>query len=334
MNILVTGSAGFIGTHLCLRLLKDGHNVVGIDSLCKNESYQLKLDRLDLIGISKNCIKSIPVKSIKFSNFIFIKVDIVNKNKINKVFSIYKFDKVCHLAAQAGVRYSILNPTIYVKSNLVGFLNIIEAVRHFNIDHLVYASSSSVYGNSTQTSFSVDDKTDFPISLYAATKKSNEVIAFSYSHLFGFATTGLRFFTVYGPWGRPDMAYYLFANSIIKDKIIDVFNHGNLKRDFTYIDDIVEGITRVLYKNVKKRQKYKIYNLGNCNPVELGKFINILEKCLKKKANINYLPMQLGDVYQTSADMNEFVNDFSFKPKVSIEKGLKKFSIWFNNYKQ
>jgi UDP-glucuronate 4-epimerase len=278
-----------------------------------------------------------------YPNYTFIRINLEDKEQLNRIFEAEKFDVVCNLAAQAGVRYSIENPLAYIASNIVGFANILEACRHNNIQHLVYASSSSVYGNSHKMPLSVTDPVDNPISLYAATKKSNELMAHTYSHLYKFRTTGLRFFTVYGPWGRPDMAPILFANAITKNEIIKVFNNGNLERDFTYIDDIVEGIIRVIdfkksgdqltdITNQQQSSNYKIYNIGKGDPVKLMDFIETLETALNKKAEKEFLPMQPGDVLKTFADVETLKNDFGYEPKVSLKKGITEFAKWFRNY--
>jgi len=319
MLILVTGVAGFIASQISLSLLKDGHEVIGIDNL--NEYYvrKLKLDRLELLK--------------KFGNFSFVHGDIADPKAYEHIPKKNKIDTIIHLAAQAGVRYSISNPLAYGHSNLDGHLQILEFAR--NLDQnplLIYASSSSVYGNSTIAPFQESANVNKPVSLYAATKIANEMMSYSYAHLYGLRQIGLRFFTVYGPWGRPDMAYWGFSEDILEDRPIKVFNHGNLRRDFTYIDDIVEGIKRIVLmpaKFAKNDVPHKIYNIGNNNPVELLDFIKALENALGKKATIEFLPMQDGDVYETSADISALQNDYGFAPSTKLEVGLQKFADWF-----
>lgn len=329
MKVLVTGVAGFIGFHLSIALIDRGNEVVGVDNLNNYYDPQLKQDRLDVIT------QHAPAKA-----FTFLKADIADRSAMELLFTQHDFDVVINLAAQAGVRYSIENPNAYVDSNLVGFVNILEGCRHSSIKHLVYASSSSVYGMNTKQPFSVDDRVDYPVSLYAATKKSNELLAHAYSHLFNIPTTGLRFFTVYGPFGRPDMAYYKFTKAILAGKPIDVYNNGQMKRDFTYIDDIVEGILRVIPKTPKSNIELnsmssppcKIYNIGNDNPVELGAFISAIEAACGKSAVKNYLPMQAGDVPTTHADIDDLVALIGFSPETSIEDGIKNFVEWYETY--
>ena len=329
MKILVTGVAGFIGFHLASRLLKEGNNVVGIDSL--NDYYDPKLKKLRLEKLKEDS---------SLDNFIFEKIDIAERETIDNFFKNNKFDAIVHLAAQAGVRYSLENPNAYIDSNIVGFTNILEGCRSTNIGHFIFASSSSVYGMNIKQPFSTDDKTDFPVSLYAATKKSNELIAHTYSHLYDIPTTGLRFFTVYGPYGRPDMAYFKFTKAILEQEVIDVYNNGDMKRDFTYIDDIVEGICMAITKIPSKQEnvlsssspKYKIYNLGNNNPVTLKEFIESIEKACEKKALQNLLPIQAGDVPITYADIDKSIQDLEFKPTTNIEEGIKKFVDWYKKY--
>ncbi len=332
MKILVTGAAGFIGAALTLRLLKRGDEVIGIDNLNDYYDTNLKLARLETI--------------LHYANFKFIKIDISDKTKIEALFENEKFDNVMHLAAQAGVRYSISNPHAYIDSNIVGFLNILEGCRNNKIKHFVYASSSSVYGANTKMPFSVHDNVDHPVSLYAASKKTNELMAHTYSHLYGLATTGLRFFTVYGPWGRPDMSLFKFTQNILEGKPIDVFNYGNHRRDFTYIDDIVEGVMRVIDNPAQKNNHwdgncpdpgtslapYRIYNIGNNNPVSLLNFIETLEKCLGKEAKKTLLPMQQGDVPDTYADVSDFISDFDYKPDTILEIGVRNFVEWYKNF--
>lgn len=326
LKILVTGSAGFIGFHVTQKFLEIGANVIGIDNLNSYYDVNLKKDRL---------------KQIKSENFTFIEIDFSHKDQLLKIFKNYgKFDRVIHLGAQAGVRHSITNPFDYVNSNLVGFVNILEACRNFEIEHLIYASSSSVYGMNKTIPFSEKDFVDHPVSLYAATKKSNELIAHSYSHLYGLPTTGLRFFTVYGPWGRPDMAYFLFAEAIIKGENIDIFNNGEMERDFTYIDDVVNGIVKVSEKPLheidqsskKIKTPYQIFNIGNNKPIKLTKFVEIIENAIRKKAKKNFLPMQPGDVKKTYADIESLYEKIGYKPETKIEDGLIKFIDWFMDY--
>ncbi len=326
MKVLVTGAAGFIGFHLTLALLERGDDVVGIDNLNDYYDPKLKQDRLDVIGTHT-----------KSKGFSFFKADIADRNAMARLFGQHSFDVVVNLAAQAGVRYSLENPNAYVDSNLVGFVNILEGCRHSKVGHLVYASSSSVYGMNVKQPFSVDDRVDHPISLYAATKKSNELMAHTYSHLFNIPTTGLRFFTVYGPHGRPDMAYYKFTEAIMNGDPIDVYNNGEMKRDFTYIDDIIEGVVRILGK-VPLCEKnpystaeapYKLYNIGNNNPVALSSFIESIENSCNRRAVKNFLPIQPGDVPVTYADIGYLVDDVGFKPTTSIEDGLQKFVDWY-----
>jgi UDP-glucuronate 4-epimerase len=350
-NILITGVAGFIGFHLSKRLLDEGSRVVGIDNLNTYYDVNLKKARLTILK--------------KYDNFTFHKLDISNRRAMEKLFSgLHKsenstlasadspitapFDTVIHLAAQAGVRYSITNPYAYIDSNIVGFINILEGCRHHKVKHLVYASSSSVYGANTKMPFSIHHNIDHPVSLYAATKKANELMAHTYSSLYKIPTTGLRFFTVYGPWGRPDMALFLFTRAILDGKPIDVFNYGKMQRDFTYIDDIIEGVVRVTKKVPKPNPSwsgnapdpgtsyapYKVYNIGNNNPVELMTFIETIEKCLGKKAKKKFLPLQAGDVPATYADVDDLMNDVGFKPATPIEEGIKKFVEWYREYYQ
>lgn len=332
MKILVTGAAGFIGMHVSSRLIKLGHEIVGIDNL--NDYYDVRLKLLRL-------------KQLKSTKFKFVKMDILNKDKIFSLFSDQKFELVLHLAAQVGVRYSIDNPEAYVNSNILGFLNILEASRINKIKHLVYASSSSVYGLNQKLPYSENDLTDHPVSFYAATKKSNELMAHVYSNLYSLPTTGLRFFTVYGPWGRPDMALFLFAKSILEEKPIQVFNKGNLFRGFTYIDDIVEGLTQILFKfassldfNPNKpcssisSAPYRLFNIGNSQKIPLMNYINRLEIEIGKKAIKQFLPMQKGDVKATAADTSLLFEYIDYCPNTSIEKGIKKFVEWYvNEYK-
>lgn len=321
MKILITGVAGFVGYHLARRLLKEGNQVYGIDNLNGYYDINLKQARLEQL---------LPQKK-----FTFERLDISDRSLIAELFAENSFDNVVNLAAQPGVRYSLENPHAYVDSNLVGFLNILEGCRHSQIEHLVFASSSSIYGANTKVPFSVTDNVDRPVSLYAATKKANELMAHSYSHLYQIPITGLRFFTVYGPWGRPDMAYFKFVKAIAEDRPIDVYNFGKMKRDFTYIDDIVEGIVRVVAKKPQgsnNQAPYKIYNIGNNNPIELGEFIATIEKTMGKSAQKNLLPMQPGDVVSTYADVDELMADVGFKPATSIAQGMKYFIDWYQKY--
>jgi len=329
MTVLVTGAAGFIGYFLSKRLLEAGHEVIGVDNINDYYSPDLKFARLNELGISRVDaeIEEISCFSEVYPNFIFYCVDISNAKALSGVFKKHPIDKVCHLAAQAGVRYSIENPSVYIQSNLVGFGNILEEVRHAGIDHLIYASSSSVYGESKEVPFSTDQQVDHPISLYAATKKANELMAHTYSHLYNINTTGLRFFTVYGPYGRPDMAYYLFTKAILKNEPIKVFNNGEMRRDFTYIDDIVEGLVRIIENPAK--DNYKIYNIGNHKSEQLGDFIATLEKHLGKTAKKELMPMQPGDVSQTYAEVSDLIEDYDYAPNTSIDEGLKRFVQWY-----
>lgn len=319
--ILVTGGAGFIGYHLSKQLLEYDCTVIGYDNLNDYYEVQLKYDRLkDLEGRE---------------GYTFIKGDLADKEALGKLFQEYSFDIVVNLGAQAGVRYSIDNPDAYMSSNMVGFYNILECCRHYPVEHLVYASSSSVYGANKKVPFSVEDKVDYPVSLYAATKKSNELMAHCYSKLYGIPATGLRFFTVYGPFGRPDMAYFKFAKKIMNGETIQIYNNGDMMRDFTYIDDIVKGIANILPnppEEIETGAKYKVYNIGNNKPEKLMDYIQTLEKHLGREAKKEFLPMQLGDVYQTYADVSDLMHDFDFKPSTSIDEGLSKFVTWFKEY--
>jgi UDP-glucuronate 4-epimerase len=326
-KVLVTGAAGFIGYYLSKRLLIYGCTVVGVDNLNDYYDVSLKQTRLDQLK--------------PYDKFRFIKMDISDKKAIDELFEAEKFDIVVNLAAQAGVRYSITNPDAYINSNIIGYFNILEACRHSPVDHLIYASSSSVYGSNKKVPYSTDDKVDNPVSLYAATKKSNELMAHAYSKLYKIPTTGLRFFTVYGPMGRPDMAYFSFTNKIVKGEKIQIFNLGDMKRDFTYIDDIVTGVVNVMAKAPDETEDgapYKVYNIGNNKPEDLLYFVETLEKCLmqegiiSKPAEKEFLPMQPGDVYQTYADVDELVRDFGFKPNTSLEEGLSRFAKWYKKY--
>lgn len=332
MHVLVTGAAGFIGSHVALRLLARGDHVVGLDNLNDYYSVQLKQDRLARLQ--------------PLSGFEFVRLDVSDREGMSSLFARGRFDGVVHLAAQAGVRYSLTNPHAYVDSNLVGFINILEGCRHGGVGHLVYASSSSVYGANTQMPFSVHHNVDHPLSLYAATKKANELMAHAYSHLYALPTTGLRFFTVYGPWGRPDMALFLFTHAILQGRPIDVFNQGRMQRDFTYVDDIVEGVVRVLDRPAARNPRwsgaapdpgtsaapYRLYNIGNHEPVELMRLIEVLETCLGRKAEKNLLPMQPGDVPATYADVDDLVRDVGFQPGTPIEEGVRRFVEWYRDY--
>lgn len=332
MKILVTGSAGFIGFHLSKRLLEAGHTVEGIDNINDYYDVKLKQDRLELLN--------------KYSEFNFFEVDLINKDEIFNYFEKHRPDFVINLAAQAGVRYSLENPQAYIDSNINGFLNILEACRSFPVKHLLYASSSSVYGGNHKVPFSTNDNVDHPVSLYAATKKSNELMAHTYSHLYNIPTTGLRFFTVYGPYGRPDMAYYSFTKNILEGKAINVFNHGKMERDFTYIDDIVEAIVKLIPLIPTKKNNwnedvdslsesfapYKIYNIGNNNPVTLMRFINAIESSAGMTADKKFYEMQPGDVVRTYADINDLSEDIQFTPSTSIEEGIEKFVEWYKSY--
>ena len=332
MKILITGTAGFIGSMLSLKLLERGDEVIGIDN--HNDYYDIKIknDRVKLL--------------IEFKNYTHNKLDISNKNDLDNIFEKYKPEKVVNLAAQAGVRYSIQNPIIYVTSNILGFANILENCKNHKINHLVYASTSSVYGSNTKMPFSENDCANHPLSVYAASKKSNELMAHSYSYLYKIPTTGLRFFTVYGPWGRPDMALFKFTKAILDEKPIDVFNFGNHTRDFTYIDDIVEGVVKILDNPSTVNSKWdsnlpdpstsnapwRIYNIGNNEPVKLMDYIDALEKALGKKAKVNFLPLQQGDVKDTFASVDKLIEEFKYKPKTSVVEGVFKFIKWYKKY--
>ena len=317
-TVLVTGGAGFIGYHLTKKLLNDGYRIVSVDNMNDYYDPHLKEDRIRDIGNHG-------------SSYVFIPVDIADKEALNQVFDQYQPDVVVNLAAQAGVRYSIDHPDSYIQSNIIGFYNILEACRHHPVEHLLFASSSSVYGNRKTAPFRTTDFVDHPISLYAATKKSDELMAYTYSHLYGIPATGLRFFTVYGPFGRPDMAYFKFANKMVKGETIQVYNHGEMLRDFTYVDGISHMIVCPPDEN-EDGDRYKIYNIGNSHPVKLMDFISILEKAIGTEAKKEFLPMQPGDVYQTYADVSELEKDFDFKPKTTLEEGLTRFAAWFKAY--
>jgi len=333
MKVLVTGSAGFIGFHTCVELVNRGHEVYGIDNINNYYDINLKYDRLKELGFNKKEASTnlFEAKSGKYKNLRFSKLDISSSDYLNKIFKKEKFEIVCHLAAQAGVRYSIENPKAYIKSNISGFLNILEGCRNYKVKHLVYASSSSIYGKNNKVPFETSDKADNPISLYAATKKSNELMAHTYGHLYGFKTTGLRFFTVYGPWGRPDMSYFLFAEAISNNKPIKVFNSGKMERDFTYIDDIIEGLINVIERDVEKREHYKIYNIGNNKVETLEHFISTIEYEMNKKALKKMYPMQPGDMLKTYANIKNLKSDFNYQPTTSIKTGIKKFINWYQN---
>jgi len=348
-KIIVTGAAGFVGYHLTKRLCKENIDVFGIDNLNEYYDIGLKLARLDDLRCFAAQTDQKEGQTAQHDNngfFRFEKMDLVEREKIFELFEKEKFDYIIHLAAQAGVRYSIENPYAYIDSNIVGFMNILEACRNYPVKHLIYASSSSVYGANVKQPFSEDDNVDHPVSLYAATKKSNELMAHTYSNLYNIPTTGLRFFTVYGPWGRPDMAYFSFTKNIFEGKPINVFNNGDLERDFTYIDDIIDGIIRLLdevpsqnkdWDRVKAQSStsfapYKVFNIGNNKPVNLMKFINVLEELIGIKAKLNFLPMQPGDVYSTYADTKYLDNLIKFNPNTTIEEGLKNFIEWYKHY--
>jgi len=346
-KILVTGTAGFIGYHLAKKLLERGDEVVGIDNINDYYDINLKYARLENLGISRDEVKNnTDVLSKKFPKHKFIKMELSDTKSIYKLFETEKFDAVCNLAAQAGVRYSIENPHAYIDSNVKGFMNILEACRHNDVQNLCYASSSSVYGLNKSQPFKTSDHTDHPVSLYAATKKSNEMMAHTYSHLYNISTTGLRFFTVYGPYGRPDMAPMLFANAILNDRAIKVFNHGDMSRDFTYVDDIVDGIIKVIDNPAKKSDTYdaknpspdvssapyKIYNIGNNAPVSLMEFIETIEKSIGTEAKKNFLPMQDGDVKSTYADTNDLIKDFGYKPDTDLKDGIDEFVTWYKEF--
>ncbi len=334
MKVLITGAAGFIGSNLSLRLLERGDEVIGIDNL--NDYYDVNLKKARL------------ARTADHPGFTDVRIDLEDRDGIAELFAKHKPNRVVNLAAQAGVRYSLENPHAYVDTNLVGFMNILEGCRHNDVEHLVYASSSSVYGSNTSMPFSVHDNVDHPVSIYAATKKANELMAHTYSHLYRMPTTGLRFFTVYGPWGRPDMALFLFTRNILAGEPIDVFNYGNHRRDFTYIDDIVEGVIRVLDRipepnpdwtgaapdSATSNAPYALYNIGNQQPVELKRYIEVLEDCLGKKAQQNLLPLQPGDVPDTYANVEDLVRDVGYRPDTSVEEGIANFVAWYRDFYQ
>ena len=344
MKILVTGAAGFIGFHTCLKLVKQGHEVYGIDNINDYYEPKLKFDRLNELGLNQAESKLFKkeVQSRKFKNLRFSRIDLIDDESIDVLFRKEQFEVVCNLAAQAGVRYSLENPKAYINSNISGFLNILEGCRNHRVKHLVYASSSSVYGENKKVPFETKDNVDHPISLYAATKKSNELMAHSYGHLYGFKTTGLRFFTVYGPWGRPDMAYYLFAEAISNNKPIKVFNNGQMERDFTYIDDIISGILPLLNSEFSEqagcgdadKELYRVFNIGGGRPISLSGFIRAIEKSCCKKALKNHLPMQPGDVISTFADISNLAELSDYTPAVSVEEGVRRFYDWYKNYSE
>ena len=348
-KILVTGTAGFIGFHLANRLIERGDEVVGVDIINDYYDPKLKYDRLAYAGIRQEKIDyNTLVCSDKHANYRFSRIALEDYEALDQLFATEKFDAVCNLAAQAGVRYSLVNPRAYIDSNIIGFINILEACRHHNVGHLAYASSSSVYGLNENMPFSTSDNVDHPISLYAASKKSNELMAHTYSHLFGVPTTGLRFFTVYGPWGRPDMALFLFTKAILENEPIKVFNYGNMVRDFTYVDDIVEGVIRVIDNPPQgnpewsgthpdpstSKAPYKVYNIGNQNPVKLMDFIEAIEQNLGKIATKEMLPIQPGDVAATSADVSDLVENLGYKPETTVQFGIERFIEWYRNYYQ
>lgn len=336
MRILVTGAAGFIGSKLLYELARRGDFVVGIDNINDYYDVRLKYGRLSECGFIKpeSIADKNEVKNSEFDNCVFIRMSIDDKDELDRIFSKYHFDKVMNLAAQAGVRYSITNPYSYLQSNMAGFLNVLEACRNYNVRHLIFASSSSIYGLNKETPYKEDDKVDTPVSLYAATKKADELMAHCYSKLYGFTTTGLRYFTVYGPWGRPDMSPSLFAGAILKGEPIKVFNNGDMMRDFTYIDDIVEGTISVIdtpEESIKRDNDvpYRIYNIGCSHPVKLMDFISEIENALGKEARKIYLPMQPGDVYSTNADTSRLENEIGYRPHVSLHEGMAQFIKWF-----
>jgi len=347
MKILVTGTAGFIGSFTTSRLAQRGDEVLGLDSINDYYDINIKYGRLEKDGINRfRAEKGDYVQSEKYPTYRFKRINLENRADLEQVFLEQNFDGVCHLAAQAGVRYSLTHPHAYIDANIIGFLNLLECCRHHGVNHLVYASSSSVYGLNDTYPFSTKDNVDHPISLYAATKKSNELMAHTYSHLYGIPTTGLRFFTVYGPWGRPDMALFIFTKAILEERAIDVFNHGKMKRDFTYIDDIVTGVIKVLDRPPqgdtewngkdpdpsRSPAPYRLYNIGNNSPVELMEFIEAIEKALGKNATKNFLPMQPGDVPATWADVDDLVKDFGYAPSITIQEGVDRFVKWYMKF--
>lgn len=342
MKILVTGTAGFIGFHTAIKLLNRGDEVIGLDNINDYYDQRIKYGRLKESGIDQDEIEyGKMVQSKKFEKYRFVKLDLSDKKEIDELFETEKFDRVCHLAAQAGVRYSLTNPSAYIDANITGFLNILEACRERNIAHLAYASSSSVYGLNQAMPFSTHSCVDHPVSLYAATKKSNELMAHTYSHLFGIPTTGLRFFTVYGEWGRPDMALFIFTKAIMEGRSIDIYNYGKMKRDFTYVADIVEGVVRVIDSAPKASDQfdetdpssssapYRVYNIGNSDPVDLMQFIDAIEEFAGKKAIKNLMPLQMGDVPATWADTTDLQQDVGYKPNTPVRDGIKRFIDWY-----
>ena len=347
MRILITGTAGFIGSFTASRLARGGDEVLGVDNINDYYDINIKYGRLEKDGINRSeaeagkCVQSTNLPTYRFK-----RLDLEDRGGLEQLFLKESFDTVCHLAAQAGVRYSLTHPHAYIDSNIVGFLNLLECCRHHGVKHLVYASSSSVYGLNEKYPFSTGDNVDHPISLYAATKKSNELMAHTYSHLYAIPTTGLRFFTVYGPWGRPDMALFIFTKAILEDRPIEIFNHGKMKRDFTYVDDIVTGVITVLGRPPqgdsgwsgkepdpsRSCAPYRLYNIGNNSPVELMEFIDAIEKALGRNAKKNFLPMQPGDVPATWADVDDLVEDFGYAPSITIEEGVNRFVKWYKDF--
>jgi len=331
MKLLITGTAGFIGMHLAIRLAYEGHEVTGLDNINSYYDANLKYARLAEQGIKKEDI--LYNKLLKgFENIQFIEIDLQDAGNLNALFAKQQFDMVINLAAQAGVRYSITNPKEYINSNIIGFYNLLEASRNFPIKHLLYASSSSVYGNATKTPFSEEDDTDAPISFYAATKKSNEVMAHTYSHLYGIKTTGLRFFTVYGPWGRPDMAMFMFTENILNNKPIKVFNSGDLYRDFTYVDDIISGVELIVNGSSSQKEMFQLFNIGNSKPVKLLDFIYAIEEATGIKAKLDFQPMQEGDVKITYASTDKLMKQYNYKPGTDLKAGVAKFVSWYKAF--
>ncbi len=347
MKVLITGTAGFIGFHLANKLIARGDEVIGLDCISDYYDPNVKYGRLDYAGIDQKDIKYNKLtQSSKKANYRFIKLQLEDKDNLDNLFELEQFDSVCNLAAQAGVRYSIENPMAYIDANIIGFINILESCRNNGVKNLSYASSSSVYGLNESYPFSTFDNVDHPMSLYAATKKSNELMAHTYSHLYGISTTGLRFFTVYGPWGRPDMALFLFTKAALEGRFIDVFNYGEMLRDFTYVDDIVEGVTRIIDNPAQPNPEwsgkqpdpssssspYKIYNIGNNDPVKLMDFIEAIENALGKKIQKNMMPLQAGDVPETYANVDDLVRDLDYKPSTSVQKGIDNFVAWYREF--
>ena len=347
MKVLITGTAGFIGFHLANKLIARGDEVIGLDCISDYYDPNVKYGRLDYAGIDQKDIKYNKLtQSSKKANYRFIKLQLEDKDNLDNLFELEQFDSVCNLAAQAGVRYSIENPMAYIDANIIGFINILESCRNNGVKNLSYASSSSVYGLNESYPFSTIDNVDHPMSLYAATKKSNELMAHTYSHLYGISTTGLRFFTVYGPWGRPDMALFLFTKAALEGRFIDVYNYGEMLRDFTYVDDIVEGVTRIIDNPAQPNPEwsgkqpdpstssspYKIYNIGNNDPVKLMDFIEAIENALGKKIQKNMMPLQAGDVPETYANVDDLVRDLDYKPSTSVQKGIDNFVAWYREF--